>query len=168
MPAAKKIVILGIDPGYALTGYAVLEKTNSNLVAVTHGVIRTHARDDFNSRLKILYQELDKIIKKYHPQILAIEELFFQNNAKTALKVGQARGVAVLTGVLANLQVYNFTPLQIKQAITSYGRADKQQMQRMIKMLLNLKSIPQPDDAADALAVAYTCAQTLTSPYANQ
>jgi len=162
MPKIKPIIILGIDPGYALTGYAFIKKMGQDLTVIDYGVIETIAGTDFNQRLKTIYVKLEKLIKKHRPEIMAIEELFFHTNAKTALKVGQAKGVTVLTGVINHLTIHDFTPLQIKQAITSYGRADKSQMQRMIKLLLNLKTIPKPDDAADALAVAYTCAQTLS------
>ncbi len=156
-------IILGIDPGFAITGFAFLLKQKNELKVIDYGVIKTSASESFDKRLKKIYTKLDKLIRKYQPQILAIEDLFFAKNAKTAIKVGQARGVVVLCGVLNELKIYDFTPLQIKQAVTTYGRAEKTQVQKMIKLLLNLKTIPQPDDAADALAIAYACAQSLTT-----
>ncbi len=167
MPLSN-ITVLGIDPGFAITGYGIIQKKRQDLSVLTYGVIKTKSTEPFDQRLKKLYQELERIIKTYHPEIVAIEELYFTNNAKTAIKVGQARGVVVMTAALNNLPIKNYTPLQIKQALTSYGRADKQQMQRMIKQVLSLSNMPKPDDAADALAVAYTCLQFLTSSYDNK
>ena len=158
-------IILGIDPGFAITGFAILAKQKNELKVIDYGVIKTLASENFDKRLKKIYIKLNQIIKKYQPQVLAIEDLFFGKNAKTAIKVGQARGVIILCAALNKLKIYDFTPLQIKQAVTTYGRAEKIQIQKMIKMLLNLETIPHPDDAADALAVAYTCAQSLTTKY---
>ncbi len=125
-----------------------------------YGVIKTGQEDEFIQRLKYLSKDLKSIIKKYQPDLVAVEELFFFKNVKTALKVGQARGVILLTAVEAGKEVVEFTPLQIKQAITGYGRAEKGQMQQMVKALLNLKQIPKPDDAADALATAICAANS--------
>ncbi len=163
MPISKKQLILGIDPGYAITGFGLIKKSEDKLKVINFGTIETIAKTPFDQRLKILGNKLTQIIKKYKPNILAIEDLFFYNNAKTAIKVGEARGVIILTAANNGLLVYNFTPLQVKQAVSSYGRAEKKQVQKMVKILLNLKKIPQPDDAADALAVAYCCAQSLKS-----
>lgn len=165
MANKNDVIILGIDPGFAITGFAILLKQKDKLKVINYGVIETSATENFNKRLEKIFTKIDKIIKKYHPKILAIEDLFFAKNAKTAIKVGQARGVLVLCAVINKLKIYDFTPLQIKQAVTTYGRAEKMQVQKMIKMLLNLKTIPYPDDAADALAIAYTCAQSLTTKY---
>ncbi len=161
----KNVTILGVDPGFAITGYGILRFEQQKLSTLTYGVITTKSGGVFDQRLKTLFKELDRLIKKYHPDVMAVEELYFSANAKTAIKVGQARGVAVIAAALHNLKIYNYTPLQVKQALTSYGKADKKQIQSMIKTLLNLNKIPKPDDAADALAVAYTCLQYLSSPY---
>ena len=148
------MIILGIDPGYAIVGYSILECKGNNFRAIEYGCIRTSPDLLFPERLKIVYDKLTEIIEKYKPDDLAIEELFFNNNAKTAIKVGQARGVEVLAAINQGLGIYEYTPLQIKQAVVGHGRADKNQVQEMVKMLLNLKEKPKPDDVADALAVA--------------
>lgn len=127
---------------------------------VDYGVIRTSTKLPFVERLNKIHKELKRIIKKYRPTRIAVEEIYFAKNAKTALKVGQARGVALLTTIQAKIPVYEFTPLQVKQAITGYGRASKSQMQKMVKVLLSLENIPKPDDAADALATAICCAHS--------
>ena len=148
-------VILGIDPGIADTGFGVIEIDKSgNLICLDYGSIKTKAHTDLPDRLEILNLELEKIIKKYKPKLISVEELFFCNNAKTAMVVGQARGVVLLTAKQNNVPIVEFTPLQIKQAVSSYGKASKNQVQRMVKMILNLKEIPKPDDAADGLAAA--------------
>ncbi|NLJ98784.1 MAG: crossover junction endodeoxyribonuclease RuvC [Tissierellia bacterium] len=148
------MIILGIDPGLAIVGYGVIEYKGNRYRVIDYGCIRTEANILFPERLKIIYDELSTLIDKYNPEDLAIEELFFNKNVKTAIKVGQARGVEVLSAVNKGLDVYEYTPLQIKQAVVGYGRADKKQVQEMVKLLLNLKKVPKPDDAADALAVA--------------
>ncbi|MBU1130902.1 crossover junction endodeoxyribonuclease RuvC [Patescibacteria group bacterium] len=153
--------ILGIDPGLADTGYGLIEKQSQNIKMIACGSIKTSSKDDFIKRLEKIHQELVKIIKKYKPQIAAVEQLFFCKNVKTALLVGQARGVCLMTIAEHRLPIYEYTPLQIKLALTSYGRADKQQVGQMVKVLLNLKNVPKPDDAADALAVAITCAHSI-------
>lgn len=148
-------IILGVDPGIADTGFGVVEVLdNGSLVCLDYGSIKTKAKTDLADRLEILSTELEKIIKKYKPKVISIEELFFCNNAKTALIVGQARGVVLLTAKKNKLIIKEFTPLQIKQAVSTYGQASKGQVQRMVKMILNLKEIPKPDDAADGLAAA--------------
>jgi len=149
--------VLGIDPGTAITGWGIVEpgpNGKNSLKAVDYGVIRTSAGLDMPVRLKDLYDELMGIIAKYKPEQVGIEDLFFFKNQKTVIKVGQARGVAILTGVNNDLPVFDYTPLQVKQAVTGYGRAEKKQMQKMVKLILGLKELPKPDDAADALAVA--------------
>lgn len=148
------MVILGIDPGIAIVGYGIIECKGNSFKAIDYGCITTDANLMFPDRLKIVYDELNKIIDKYRPEDLAIEELFFNKNAKTAIKVGQARGVEILAAINNNIGIYEYTPLQIKQAVVGYGRAEKMQVQEMVKFLLNLKEVPKPDDVADALAVA--------------
>lgn len=156
----KKTIILGIDPGLADTGYGLLIK-EEELKYLTHGCIKTKAGLAMADRLKKIYQELKSIIKKYSPEVIAVEKLFFCKNVKTALDVGQARGVILLTASQATLQLEEYTPLQVKQAVVGYGKADKQQIQAMVKTILRLKKIPEPDDAADALAIAICCAHSL-------
>lgn len=146
--------IIGIDPGIAIVGYSIIKCTGNNYKALEYGVIRTDSKLTTPERLKIIYDELMEIIEEYRPDEMAIEELFFNKNVKTAITVAQARGVEILAGINSGLKVYEYTPLQIKQGVTGYGRADKIQVQEMVKILLNLKSIPKPDDASDALAVA--------------
>ncbi|MBU5439662.1 crossover junction endodeoxyribonuclease RuvC [Tissierella sp. MSJ-40] len=148
------MIILGIDPGIAIVGYSIIECKGNSFKAIDYGCITTEANMLFPERLKIVYDEITKIIEKYQPEDLAVEELFFNKNVKTAIKVGQARGVEVLACVNKGLDIFEYTPLQIKQSVVGYGRADKKQVQEMVKILLNLKEIPKPDDVADALAVA--------------
>ncbi len=155
MADKKNLIILGIDPGLATTGYAFI-KNGARLEAIDYGVISTSSQQEFPIRLKFIYQSLNKLIKRYQPDVLVAEQLFFCKNVKTALLVGQARGVILLTAILNKLPVYEFTPLQVKQSVCGYGRAEKSQIQSMVKILLKLKSIPKPDDAADALAIALT------------
>lgn len=148
-------IILGIDPGIADTGFGLIRKeSNNKIICLAYGSIKTSANTPLPDRLEILSLKLDEIIKKFSPDVVSIEQLFFCNNAKTALIVGQARGVALLTVKKHNLPIFEFTPLQVKQAISTYGKATKLQVQKMVKLLLNLKEIPKPDDAADALAIA--------------
>lgn len=148
--------ILGIDPGFGRTGWGVIEKINGEWRAVDWGCIETSVKELFVDRLVELHQELKKLIKKYHPTRAAVEDLFFAANAKTAMKVGQARGVVLLTLIEAGIPVDEFTPLQVKQAMTGYGRAEKGQVQKMLRMFLKIKKRIAPDDAADALATALT------------
>ena len=148
------MIIFGIDPGYAIVGYGVVEYKGNNFKTITHGVITTDTTKTFPERLKIVYDELTKLLDLYNPDCVAIEELFFNKNVKTAINVGQARGVQLLAAMNKGLELYEYTPLQIKQGVVGYGRASKKQVQEMVKMILNLKEIVKPDDAADALAVA--------------
>jgi len=157
-------IILGIDPGIADTGYGVIKEERGNLSCLVYGSIKTKAGEDLVTRLNILHLELDKIIKKYHPESAAVESLFFNKNVRTALIVGQARGVALLTLSQNKLVVTDFTPSQVKQAVASYGKASKQQVQKMVKLILRLKEIPQPDDAADALAIAICALNSRVCP----
>lgn len=154
MPPGKSEIYLGVDPGIADTGYGVISQANGKLQVLDYGSIKTDKKLPIPERLKILEQSLSDIIKKYHPECAGVEKLFFCNNAKTAMDVGQARGVIILSLAKYNLPIIELTPLQVKQAVTGYGKADKKQVQQMVKTILNLKTIPQPDDAADALAIA--------------
>jgi len=147
--------VLGIDPGIALTGWAIVDKKNEPCL-VKYGCIKTSKKDPQEKRLLLLYKELDGLIKKYSPDAVCIEKLFFNTNAKTALIVGEARGVVRVCCALNGLMEAEFTPLQIKMCIAGWGRADKKQVQQMIKTTLGLKEIPKPDDAADAVAAALT------------
>jgi len=150
-----KKIILGIDPGIADTGFGVIAKdAQGKIKCLDYGSVTTKAKTELTDRLEILSRALTEVIKKYQPDLISVEELFFAKNAKTALMVGHARGVILLTARQQNVPVVEFTPLQVKQAVTAYGKAPKDQVQKMVKMLLNLKNIPKPDDAADALAVA--------------
>ena len=148
------MIILGIDPGYAIVGIGVLEYKGNKFRPIEYNAITTHASEATSLRLKRIKEDIQDYLHKYKPDAVAIEELFFNNNAKTAIMVAQARGVLVAEVASANIPIYEYTPLQIKQAVTGYGRAEKGQIQQMVKMLLNLNAIPKPDDAADALAVA--------------
>ncbi len=146
--------ILGIDPGYAILGYGIIDVKGNRFSVVDYGAILTDASMEMPIRLQALYSGLKELIHKYKPDEASIEELFFNNNAKTAILVGEARGVAVLACADGNLKIGEYTPLQIKQALVGYGRADKKQVQYMVKTMLNLESVPKPDDTADALAAA--------------
>ncbi len=146
-------IILGIDPGIADTGFGVISNEKNKLTCLDYGSIKTSAKLILADRLEIINLELTKLIKKYKPDLIAIEELFFCNNAKTAIIVGQARGVVVLTAKLNKIKSVEFTPFQVKQAVSTYGHAKKNQVQRMVKLILNLEELPK-DDAADALAIA--------------
>jgi crossover junction endodeoxyribonuclease RuvC len=155
------MVIIGIDPGLATTGYGIIkiENRKSKFEIIDYGCIRTAPKIPFAERLEIIYKELNNLIKKYKPDKIAIEKIFFARNVKTAMQIGEARGVVTLIAVQNKIPIFEFTPLQIKQALTSYGQASKEQIQKMVKIILNLKEIPKPDDAADALAIAITCSQ---------
>ena len=154
------MIILGIDPGYAIVGIGVIEYVGNKFRPIEYNAITTEAHTPTSLRLKTLYDEINIFIDKYKPDAIAIEELFFNSNAKTAILVAQARGVLIVAATNKGIPIFEYTPLQIKQAVTGYGRADKNQVQQMVKMLLNLNAIPKPDDAADALAVAITHSQT--------
>ncbi|MCP4164446.1 MAG: crossover junction endodeoxyribonuclease RuvC [Chloroflexi bacterium] len=147
-------VFLGIDPGTAITGYGIVSEREGNLFALDYGVIRTSANTNLETRLVTIYDQLNDILNRYHYQAAGVEELFFSKNARTALSVGHARGVVLLTIAQRGLPLYHYKPAQVKQAVAGYGSADKRQIQEMVRLLLGLESIPKPDDAADALAVA--------------
>jgi crossover junction endodeoxyribonuclease RuvC len=152
---AEPRTVIGIDPGTAITGYGVIkEESSGDLVWITHGVITTPSDWDEPQRLLFLYRALLQVITEARPDSCAVEKLFFQKNVKTALKVGQGRGAALIAAAEAGLSIGEYTPLAVKQAVVGYGKADKNQVQQMVKLLLRLEVIPQPDDAADALAVA--------------
>ncbi|MFW6022770.1 MAG: crossover junction endodeoxyribonuclease RuvC [Halanaerobiaceae bacterium] len=148
------MLILGIDPGLAIVGFSLIEKSGNKFKVCDYGVIRTSSDLSCTERLNIINMKLQDMIKEYEPDEMAVEELFFNKNVKTAIKVGQARGVILLSGAQSKIPVSEYTPLQVKQAVVGYGRASKQQVQQMVKSLLNLNEIPKPDDAADALAIA--------------
>ena len=148
------MLVLGVDPGTAITGYGLVREEEGGLTLVDYGVITTPAGQPLPERLQTIYSGLVDVAGKHQPQQAAVEELFFSRNVRTALSVGHARGVALLALVDAGLAIYEYKPLEIKQAITGYGGADKQQVQEMVRLLLNLDQVPQPDDAADAVAVA--------------
>ena len=155
--------ILGIDPGYAIMGYGVLDYNGNKFRTVDYGSVETQAGTEMPDRLRLLYEGLDSVIKEYRPEEAAVEELFFNNNAKTAIMVGQARGVAILACVMNGVKVFEYTPLEVKQSLVGYGRAEKKQVQTMVKTILNLKKVPEPDDTADAVAIAICHAHTRNS-----
>ncbi len=146
--------ILGIDPGYAILGWGIIDMEGNSFKTVAYDSLLTDKDMAMEDRLMYLYDGLMEIIEKYKPEEAGIEELYFNNNAKTALLVGEARGIAVLACAKNMLKISEYTPLQIKQALVGYGRADKKQVQQMVKMILNLDAVPKPDDTADALAAA--------------
>jgi crossover junction endodeoxyribonuclease RuvC len=153
--------IIGIDPGTGILGFGIIEIVNTQPVLVDGGVIRTPVHEDDSVRLLTIYDELTEIIKQTKPDLMSVEKLFFARNVTTAMTVAQARGVVLLCGMQAGLAIHEYTPMQIKQAVTGYGSADKKQVQEMVRVILKLKEIPKPDDAADALAAAITCSMTV-------
>lgn len=150
--------IIGIDPGTGILGFGVIDKINGKLKMVDAGVIATPPHTPLPDRLEDIYNNLTEIIRDTKPEAMAIEKLFFAQNVTTAMSVSHARGVAMLTGKQAGLRIEEYTPLQIKQTITGYGKATKKQVQEMVRIQLNLKEVPKPDDCADALAAAIMCA----------
>lgn len=152
--------ILGIDPGTGILGFGVIEVAKGKTQLVDAGVIRTPVHEDDAVRLQTIFDELTDIIEHTKPGAMSVEKLFFARNVTTAMTVAQARGVVLLCGRQAGLDIYEYTPLQIKMAITGYGRADKKQIQEMVRVILGLKEVPKPDDCADAIAAALTHAQT--------
>lgn len=154
--------IIGIDPGTGILGFGVIEIDSRNKAhLIDAGVIRTPVHEDASVRLLTIYDELTSIIKELKPQLMSVEKLFFAQNVTTAMTVSQARGVVLLCGQQHSLQLHEYTPLQIKMALTGYGRADKKQVQEMVRVILGLKEVPKPDDCADALAAALCCAQSV-------
>jgi crossover junction endodeoxyribonuclease RuvC len=153
--------ILGIDPGTGILGFGVIDVEKGKAKLVDAGVIRTPVKEDDAIRLHTIYDELTSIIADTKPAQMSVEKLFFAQNVTTAMTVAQARGVVLLTGKQAGLEIFEYTPLQIKQALTGYGRAEKKQIQEMVRVILQLKDIPKPDDCADALAAAITHSMTM-------
>jgi crossover junction endodeoxyribonuclease RuvC len=154
--------ILGIDPGTGILGFGVIDvDSRGKAVLIDGGVIRTPAHQPDSDRLITIYDELHEIITELKPTVMSVEKLFFAQNVTTAMSVSQARGVVLLCGKQHGLELYEYTPLQIKQAITCYGKADKKQIQEMVRVILGLAEVPKPDDAADAIACALTCAQSV-------
>lgn len=152
--------ILGVDPGYAIVGVGTVDYEGNRFRVVEYGAITTQAGEDMFDRLKKIYDEMMELIERVKPDAMAIEELFFQNNQKTAINVAQARGIIVLAAKNHGIPIFEYTPLQVKQAVVGYGKADKNQVQQMTKAILNLEKIPKPDDTADALAIAVCHAHT--------
>jgi crossover junction endodeoxyribonuclease RuvC len=148
------MVVLGIDPGTAITGWGAVRKQGDDLVLVDYGTVNTSKDTPLPQRLQTIHRELGEIVSQHRPDAVAVETLFFSKNVKTALSVGQARGVALLAVAEAGIPFHEYTPLEVKQSVVGYGRATKDQIQQLVKMLLRLDSVPQPDDAADAIAVA--------------
>ncbi len=148
------MVIMGIDPGFAITGYGIVKYEGNKFSVIDYGAVTTAASMELPKRLLALSCRLEELIEKHKPDAVSIEELFFNKNIKTALTVGHGRGVAILVAAKSGVDVFEYTPLQVKQSVVGYGRAEKSQMQQMVKAILNLSSIPKPDDVADALAVA--------------
>ena len=146
--------ILGIDPGYAIIGYGVLDYQNNHFTVIDYGAITTDAGVPFNRRLEIIYDELTALLEKHRPDAMSVEKVFYNNNAKTVIDVSQARGVIMLAAQKCRVPVFEYTPLQVKQSVVGYGRAEKKQIQEMTKRILNLQEVPKPDDTADALAMA--------------
>lgn len=153
--------ILGIDPGTGILGFGIIDSDRGKMQLIDAGVIRTPVKEDDAVRLLTIYEELTDIIAQTKPAMMSVEKLFFAQNVTTAMTVSQARGVVLLTGMQAGLQIAEYTPLQIKQALTGYGRAEKKQIQEMVRVILNLQEVPKPDDCADALAAAITHAMTV-------
>lgn len=153
------MVILGIDPGYAIVGWGVIDFHNNTHTPVAFGAITTEAHTDFNERLKIIYDDVCEIIEKSKPDAMSIEKLYFTTNTTTAIAVAQARGVILLAAQQHHVKIYEYTPLQVKTAVTGYGKAKKPQVMEMTRRLLHLKEVPKPDDTADALAIAITHTQ---------
>lgn len=153
------MLILGIDPGYAIIGWGVIRYERGRFIPVDFGAVTTPAGMPFNTRLERIYEELRLVLEQHKPQAVAIEKLYFQNNQKTAIDVAQARGVIMLAIQKSGVPVYEYTPLQVKSAVTGFGQAQKPQVMEMTKRLLRLKAVPKPDDTADALAIAICHAQ---------
>ena len=146
--------ILGIDPGYAIVGFGVLEYDGYKFTPVHFGAITTEAKTDFNMRLKTIYDDMNTVLSTFKPEVMAIEKLFFNTNQKTGIDVAQARGVTLLAATNMGIPIYEYTPLQVKQSVVGYGRAEKPQVMEMTRRILGLATVPKPDDTADALAIA--------------
>ncbi len=151
---AAPLRIIGIDPGYAIVGYGILDYRNNHFGVVEYGALRTEAGLRFERRLEQIYDELSVILQRHKPAVMAVEKLFFTTNQKTGIDVAQARGVVQLCAVKHGVELFEYTPLQVKSSVVGYGKAEKQQVMQMTKMLLGLAQVPKPDDTADALAIA--------------
>lgn len=154
------MIVLGIDPGFAITGFGVVDYTGNKFKLIDYGVISTPASMDFPDRLLAIDVGMQELMAKWKPDVMAVEELFFNTNVTTAIKVGHGRGVVMLSAARAAIPVFEYTPMQVKMAVVGYGKATKDQVQQMVKVLLGMDKIPKPDDAADALAVAICQAHT--------
>ncbi len=157
------MIVLGIDPGYAIVGWGLVEFKNNSFRPLRYGAITTEADTPFNRRLKIIYDDLNSIIDAFKPDAVSVEKLYFQTNQKTAIMVAEARGVILLCAESRNIPVFEYTPLQVKTAVTGYGKAKKPQVMEMTRRLLKLPAVPKPDDTADALAIAITHCQAAGS-----
>lgn len=157
------MIILGVDPGLATVGWGVIETDSHRHRLLQYGTLNTGAKETLPIRLRSIYEGFMELIEIFHPDHIAVEELFFARNVTTALSVGSARGVILVAAVRHTENLFEYTPMQIKQAVVGYGKADKQQVQSMVKLLLSMEKIPSPDDAADALAVAITHAHSVKS-----
>lgn len=153
------MIILGIDPGYAIVGWGVIEYQNNHFRPVAFGAITTQAHTEFDDRLQQIYDDVSEVLRRSKPDAMSIEKLYFTTNVTTAIHVAQARGVIILAAKQAGVPVYEYTPLQVKTAVTGYGKARKPQVMEMTRRLLHLKDVPKPDDTADALAIAITHTQ---------
>lgn len=151
---AQKIRVIGIDPGYAIVGWGVLDFDGNRFSVVDYGAVQTSAGLPFERRIEQIWDELSVVLERHRPGSMAVEQLFFTTNQKTAIDVAQARGVILLCAVKHGLEVMQYTPLQVKQAVVGYGKAEKNQVMQMVKTMLNLEKVPKPDDTADALAIA--------------
>lgn len=148
------MVVLGIDPGYAIVGWGVIEYSHSRFKVLGYGAITTEAQTPFPERLQIIYNDMCYLFTKYKPEVMSMEKLFYNSNQKTVIDVAQARGVITLAAQMNNKSIFEYTPLQVKQSVTGYGRAEKKQVMEMTRSILNLPEVPKPDDTADALAMA--------------
>lgn len=155
--------IIGIDPGYAIIGYGIIDYSGININTIAYGAITTSSELAFEQRLLAIYNDMRTLIQMYKPDEMSIEKLYFNTNQKTGINVAQARGVTLLPAIQAGLQIYEYTPLQVKSSIVGYGLAEKQQVQEMIRSILHLKEVPQPDDTADAIALAVTHAYSINT-----
>ncbi len=160
--------ILGLDPGIATVSFGILDTERNQQKLVACGVITTPAHTPLTSRLNQIYEDLDALIRQFHPEAMAVEELFFNTNTTTGISVAQGRGVTLLCAHRSGLQIFEYTPLQVKQAVVGYGRAEKKQVMEMVKRLLSLPAVPKPDDAADAVAIALCHARSNTSLLSGQ
>ncbi len=159
--------IIGIDPGYAIVGYGIIDYQGTRFSVVDYGAILTEAGVPFNERLEQIYDKASYLMQKFSPEALAIEKLFYNNNAKTVIDVSQARGALILAAQKSGVPIFEYTPLQVKQSVVGYGRAEKKQVQEMTRIILNLEKVPKPDDTADALAMAICHAHSSGSLFAK-